>query len=170
MEKQSGSDQTPFFPPTLLLKSLESIGLERRTALIEVISNIGSYHGARILCNYLKDCKSPEMAIACAHVLGELRDPLAMPIFLDALHSPHLNSEAFLIKVIDSVSLIADPEAIAPLRILLKHPLPPIRARAIKALVALGDEGSLQEIENLRRHDSDIEVRRALQKIERKAV
>ncbi len=170
LEKNATSDQNLLIHPNLLLKSLEDVGLERRTALIEVISNIGFHHGAQIICDYMKDCKNSEMSIACAHVLGELRDPLAMPIFLNALNFPNLNSEAFLIKVLDSIPLIADPEAIKPLRNFLQHKSSTIRARAIIALAALGDEDSRHEIEILRINDSEIEVRRALQKIEKRVV
>ncbi len=162
--------QTILFHPNVLLKSLEQVSLERRTALIEVISNIGFHHGAQIICDYLKICEKPEMAMACAHVLGELRDPLAMPIFLQALESPSAHSEAFLIKVLEAIPLIADPDAIQPLRKLLQHKSPQIRARVILALNALGDNEFFQEIEILRTNDSELEVQRALKKIEKRVV
>lgn len=158
------------FDPNLLFKSLEQVGLERRTALIEVIANIGSHCGPEVICEYLQSCKNPDMAIACIHVLGELRALQAMPIFLHALNYPEQFSKSYLAKVLDAVPLIGDPEAIVPIRNLLSHESAKVRARAVMALHLLGDDQFYSQMQVLKSVETDVEVQRAIDKVEKKAV
>lgn len=153
--------------PNMLFMSLERVGLRRQTALLEIITNIGSNYSVEAICDYLQICDNEEMAVACVKVLGDLRAYQALTLLEEVIINHEDYSEKYLVKVLDALSLISDPEAIEMIRPLLNHSSPLVRARSLNTLSILGD--NKLNLENLKNTDTDVEVQRVIQKIQKSA-
>ena len=155
--------------PAVLFASLERVALTRRTALLEVINNIGTHYSVEAICDYLKNCTSEEMAEACVQVLGDLRAYQAIPLLEEILLKHEKHSPLLVVKVLDALSLISDPAVIPLMRPLLKHQSAQVRARSLNALALLGDDQIYNELESLKKSDNDVEIQRVIQKIQKSA-
>lgn len=155
--------------PAVLFTSLERVALKRKTALLEVINNIGTHYSVEAICDYLKNCNNEEMAEACIQVLGDLRAYQAIPLLEEVLLKPKEYSILLIVKVLDALSLISDPAVISLVRPLLKHESAHVRASSLNALALLGDDQIYAELENFKKSDSDVEMQRVIQKIQKSA-
>jgi hypothetical protein len=150
--------------PALIFSALERVGQQRREAMIEIITNIGSQLGPQPVIRYLESASESELAIPCIRVLGDLRATEAMPVFLQILGCAELFTAELLSELLDAVRKVADPEAVALTRELLKHSSPLVRAKSIHLLRELGDQEADEELMKLEVSDADVEVQRAFKK------
>jgi positive regulator of sigma E activity len=155
--------------PAMLFTSLERVSLKRQTALLEVISNIGQNYSVDAICDYLKICKNEDMAIACVQVLGTLQGYQVIPQLEEILKKPDEYSELYLVKILDAIALISDPNVIRAIHPLLSHASPRVRARSLYTLAILGDEALAGILENFKKSDANVEVQRIIQEIQKKA-
>jgi len=155
--------------PAILFASLERVSLKRQTALLEVINNIGQNYSVDAICDYLKTCKNEDMAMACVQVLGALQGYQVIPQLEEILKNPAEYSELYLVKILDAIALISDPNVIGAIHPLLSHPSPKVRARSLYTLAILGDEALAGILENFKKTDANVEVQRIIREIQKKA-
>jgi len=155
--------------PTVLFTSLERAGFKRQTALLEIINNIGNNYGVEAICDYLKTCNNEEMAMACVQVLGDLRCYQAISQLEEVLKNSQEYSDLYIIKTLDALALISDPQVTELINPLLTHPTASVRAHALSTLSVLGDQELLARLEIIKKTDANVEVQRIIQKIQKSA-
>jgi hypothetical protein len=141
----------------LLLEFASRLAPARKDIFIEILLSISTRDKTKLV-EYLVNCYDPYIAALCIFALGRLKEASAVPTLISLTTS---SSDEVVEAAVDALSKIGDARALPSIRGLLHHPQNIIRAKALGALLAFGED-SIESLERELKADNSVEMKRAL--------